>query len=156
MEHVREARSRERDVVVVVSAMGRFGEPYATDSLLRLLATEGVSPSEKRTVAAKDRDLLLSCGEIIAAVVFAHELRCQGVDAVAFTGRDAGIITDSQFGDASVVQVLPEGLRRELAKGRVPVVAGFQGVTEAGHVTTLGRGGSDTTAAVLAVALGAE
>ena len=137
--------------VVVVSAMGRRGDPYATDTLVDL--ARAVHPR----IPAREQDLLMACGEIVAAVVFAQELRARGVQAVALTGGQAGIVTDAQFGDARILRVDPAPLRRQLERGQVPVVAGFQGVTEDGRdITTLGRGGSDTTAAALGVALRAE
>lgn len=146
---VQEALADGLHVVVVVSAMGRAGDPYSTDTLLGLLQG-GAEPD------ARERDLLAACGEIVAAVVLAHELRASGLPAVALTGWEAGIITDANFGSARVLKVKPDLVLHYLRQGRVVVVAGFQGVTEDGQVTTLGRGGSDTTAAVLGAALGAE
>lgn len=148
-ERVREALAQGARVVVVVSAMGRAGDPYATDTLLALLP-HGADPD------ARERDLLAACGEIVSAVVLAHTLRGQGIPSVALTGREAGIITDANFGNARVLRVRPDAVVAHLQQGRVVVVAGFQGVTEDGQVTTLGRGGSDTTAAVLGAALRAE
>ncbi|MDN5361776.1 MAG: aspartate kinase [Moorella sp. (in: firmicutes)] len=146
--HIERAYRAGYQVVVVVSAMGRRGAPYATDTLLELLDTNGVNPRE--------RDLLLSCGEIISGVVLAGVLENRGLPAVFLTGGQAGIITDAQFGDARILRVEPRRIQSYLDQGRMVVVAGFQGVTENGEVTTLGRGGSDTTAAALGVALGAE
>lgn len=134
--------------VVVVSAMGRRGEPYATDTLLSLTTTDAAD--------SRDRDLLMSCGEIIAAAVVAARLRERGVPAQVFTGGQAGIVTDDNYGQARILEVDPEPIRAVLAQGRVPVVAGFQGMTAQGEVTTLGRGGSDTTATALGAALKAE
>lgn len=131
--------------VLVVSAMGRAGDPYATDTLLALI--DGL-PAD-----ARERDLLAATGETIAAVVVAAELRAAGVEARAFTGGDAGIATDGAFGGASIERVYPATLLRAIDAGTVPVVAGFQGVDDDGRVTTLGRGGSDTTACALGVAL---
>ncbi|MCG0278611.1 MAG: aspartate kinase [Thermanaeromonas sp.] len=148
VRHILRAREKGYQVVVVVSAMGRRGAPYATDTLLDLVAGQDVSP--------RDRDLLLSCGEIIASVVLAGALREVGVPVICLTGAQAGIITDSNFGDARILRVEPQRVLQELDNGRVVVVAGFQGTTENGEITTLGRGGSDTTAAALGVALGAE
>jgi aspartate kinase len=136
------------DVIVVVSAMGREGDPYATDTLLGLL---GDGPADPR-----EADLLSSCGEVIAAVVLAHELRADGVAAHAMSGREAGVVTDGDFGAASVLGVDPAPLADALRRGLVPVVAGFQGASEAGETTTLGRGGSDTTACAIASALHAD
>src|SRR5690606_39187414 len=135
--------------IVVVSALGRRGDPYATDTLL------GLVRAEQAGLPARELDLLLACGEQIAAVIGAAGLRPHGGDAPALTAGQAGIVTDAHFGDARILRVDPEPLRRRLERGQVPVVAGFQGVTEHGDITTLGRGGSDTTAAALAAALGA-
>lgn len=145
---VLEAQELDRAPVVVVSAMGRAGAPYATDTLLSLLRDLPTDPRE--------RDLIASCGEVVSAVVVAHELRAAGVEARAFTGAEAGIGTDDVHGGASVTDIHPGPLQRALAEHLVPVVAGFQGIAEDGSVTTLGRGGSDTTACALGVALGAE
>jgi len=136
------------DVIVVVSAMGRAGEPYATDTLLGLVGD--AEPDGRET------DLLSSCGEVISAVVLAHGLRADGVAAYAMTGRAAGVLTDGEFGDAAVVTVDPAPLRAALGRGLVPVVTGFQGVSPAGETTTLGRGGSDTSACAIGAALGAD
>jgi aspartate kinase len=135
-------------VVVVVSAMGRAGAPYATDTLLALL--EGHAP------VPREADMLASCGEVIAAVLIAHELRSAGIAAMAMTGAEAGVITDAAFGDATVLAVEPQALEAALADGLTPVVTGFQGMTAAGETTTLGRGGSDTSACAIAAALHAE
>lgn len=134
-------------LVVVVSAMGRSGDPYATDTLLKLLP-EDASPEE--------RDRLLACGEIISALVTAALLRENGMKAEALTGWEAGITTDDSPGDALVVSVDVRAVKGVLSRGCVAVVAGFQGLSRKGCVTTLGRGGSDTTAAILGAALQAE
>ena len=134
--------------VVVVSAMGRKGAPYATDTLLGLVAE---LPED-----ARERDLLAASGEVIACVVVAHELRAEGVAALAFTGPEAGIATDGVHGAAAITEIHPGALFSAIGSGQVPVVAGFQGIAEDGRLTTLGRGGSDTTACALGVALGAE
>lgn len=136
--------------VVVVSAMGRSGDPYATDTLLDLL--HETHPNAR----GENVDLLLSCGEIISATIFAEGLCNMGLSAVALTGWQCGITTDRVHLGARVLGVQGDRLKAELRAGRIPVVAGFQGVTTDGIVTTLGRGGSDTTAAVLGVVLQAE
>lgn len=150
--------------VVVVSAIGRQGDPYATDTLLGLLREVDVDvPPEPR-----EMDLMAACGEILSAVIFSHSLTAMGYPARAFRGGQAGIRTDGSYGRARIVEVKPQSLLRCLADGRIPVVCGFQGVyigepEEPGgerppgaELTTLGRGGSDTTAAALGAALGAE
>ncbi|MDK2897009.1 MAG: aspartate kinase [Candidatus Atribacteria bacterium] len=136
--------------VVVVSAMGRDGAPYATDTLISL------ARNEWENLDPRNLDLLLSCGEVISSVVMSQTLRKNGVNSVVLTGWQAGIITDSNFGNASIIRVEPDRIRKYLEEGWVVVTAGFQGVTEEGEVTTLGRGGSDTTAVILGVALEAE
>lgn len=136
--------------VVVVSAPGRYPDPYATDSLLDLVrnSADAVTP--------RDLDLLLSCGEIVAGVLTAAAIRQNGQPAAFLTGRQAGIITTGTHGEGRILRVEAEAVVRLSRLGRVVVVAGFQGVSEEGEITTLGRGGSDTTAAALGVALNAE
>jgi len=137
-------------VVVVVSAMGRQGEPYATDTLIQLANTASTE------LAPREMDLLLSCGEIISSVVLAGVLKSAGLPATVLTGGQAGIQTDDHYGSAHILKVEPAPVLERLRQGLVVVVPGFQGVTRAGDVTTLGRGGSDTTAAALGGALQAE
>ncbi len=136
--------------VVVVSAMGREGEAYATDTLLDLIDNGEVDISDRQ------KDLLVSCGEIISSVVLASELAGAGYEARSLTGWQAGIKTDSRFGGSRVREVNPARILQLWQKEIVPVVAGFQGITPRGDITTLGRGGSDTTASVLGYALEAE
>lgn len=124
--------------------MGRSGDPYSTDSLLNLLP-DGGSPAE--------RDRLMACGEVISALVTASLLRERGMKAEALTGWEAGITTDGVSEDARVLSVDVSAIEQVLSRGAVAVVAGFQGLSGEGRVTTLGRGGSDTTAVVLAGAL---
>jgi aspartate kinase len=144
---VLEARARGASPVVVCSALGRAPDPYATDSLLALLGPSRGGPN---------RDLLVSCGEAIACAIFAELLTSWGADAQAMTGGQAGIITDSNFGDAKILRVQPKAVLAALERGIIPVVTGFQGVTEGGALTTLGRGGSDLSAIALGDALGSE
>jgi len=136
--------------VVVVSAMGRRGEPYATDTLIDLLQ------DINKDTHPREMDLIMSIGEIISSAVMANTLRSKGYDAIAVTGWQAGIITDQNYGNANILDVKPASIIRALEQGKIPVVTGFQGVTENGEITTLGRGGSDTTAAILGEALKAE
>jgi aspartate kinase len=132
-------------VAVVVSAMGN-----TTDELIAL--ARQVSPRPDR----RELDMLLSVGERVAMALLAMALRELGVPAVSLTGSQSGIITDEAHAQARVVEVRPARVRAALEAGDVVIVAGFQGVSRAREVTTLGRGGSDTTAVVLAAALGAE
>lgn len=131
-------------VVVVVSAMGN-----TTNELLAL--ARQVSPRPGR----RELDLLVSVGERVSMTLLAMAIEDRGVPAASFTGSQSGIITDDQHVSARVEEVRPHRIRRALDQGRVAIVAGFQGVSRSGEVTTLGRGGSDTTAVVLAAALGA-
>ena len=135
---------------VVVSAMGRKGEPYATDSLIELIKKENTA------VDLSDLDTIMCCGELISAAVMAASLQKDGLRAAALTGGQAGILTDSNFGDARIKNINPDNLLRYMNSGIIPVVCGFQGVSSDGRFTTLGRGGSDTTAAALGVALEAD
>lgn len=142
-----DAREAGFATVAVISAMGRAPDPYATDSLLGLI--------DGRT-GTRNRDLLLAAGETIAAAVFADELCDGGIAAVALTGAQAGIVTDDHYGDARIVRVEPQTVGDLLDGGVVAVVAGFQGRTESGAVTTLGRGGTDLSAIAIGHALQAQ
>lgn len=144
------AKKDDTGVVVVVSAMGREGDFYATDTFINMVREVNPSPD------ARELDLIMACGEIISGVLLASQLTFRGIKAKFFTGQQAGIITDSTHGDAHILYVNPKHIISCLQAGIVPVVAGFQGVDEKGEITTLGRGGSDTTAAALGVALSAE
>jgi aspartate kinase len=136
-------------VVVVVSAIGRDGAPYATDTLVKTL--RGVDLTVPP--APREMDLMMACGEIISTVVFAQTLRTRGYDSIALTGGQAGIVTDYEFGNARILSIDARYIVRQLEANRIVLVAGFQGVTPRGAVTTLGRGGSDTTASALGAAL---
>ena len=146
VEHCRALLEEFEKLVVVVSAMGRQGDPYATDSLSGLV--ESPLPSEK--------DVLLSCGEVISAVVMAGELRKAGVESRALTGWAAGIETDGTHHESEIKKVYRDRIRAVLEECSCAVVAGFQGAGPEGNVTTIGRGGSDTTALALASALEAD
>lgn len=135
--------------VVVVSAIGRQGDPYATDTLINLVK------QTYRDMPGREMDLLMSCGEIISGVVMAATLQAMGYPAVFLTGAQAGIITDKKYTEARILKVQPQNVTKFAQEGYIVVVAGFQGTTEDGEITTLGRGGSDTTAAALGVALNA-
>ncbi|MFC4103511.1 aspartate kinase [Paenibacillus xanthanilyticus] len=150
IKHIERERSQQYGLVVVVSAMGRKGEPYATDTLLSFIRDNGDS------LPSRERDLLLGCGEIISAATLCSLLQSRSIPAVALTGGGAGMITDNQFGRARILEIRTEKIERHLNEGKVVVVTGFQGVTEDGDLTTLGRGGSDTSATALGAALHAE
>ncbi|EHQ91306.1 aspartate kinase [Desulfosporosinus youngiae] len=147
---VSEAVQEGYSPVIVVSAIGRSGDPYATDTFLNMV--KGIHPD----LPKRELDLLMSCGEVISGTVLVSTLNSLGFKAVLLTGGQAGIITNDDFGDARIIRVEPGRILEPLAEGNVVVVTGFQGVTEGGQITTLGRGGSDTTASALGVALEAE
>jgi aspartate kinase len=133
------------DVAVVVSAMGD-----TTDELLALARKVSTNPDRR------ELDMLLSAGERISMALLSMAIRELGGDAISFTGSQSGIITNDRHVDARIVEVRPFRVQDELARGRVVVIAGYQGVSYRREVTTLGRGGSDTTAVAMAAALGAE
>lgn len=149
LDHITRAITEGYRVVVVVSAMGRFGEPYATDTLLNIFDTSS-------SVDRRDLDILMSCGEAISSVVFASELRARGHKVTVLNGAQAGIQTNQDFGNARILDIDPTRIIEALTNENIVVVMGFQGSTQEGDITTLGRGGSDTTATALGVALGAE
>jgi aspartate kinase len=144
-ERVMRTRREGHDVVVVVSAMG-----HTTDELLALAKQISSNPERR------ELDMLLSAGERIAMALLSIAIRELGGDAISFTGSQSGIITNDRHVDARIIEVRPFRVQDELARGRVVVVAGYQGVSYRREVTTLGRGGSDTTAVAMAAALGAE
>ncbi|MEZ4749376.1 MAG: aspartate kinase [Bdellovibrionota bacterium] len=151
-EHIRSAAKRIAEVkragnqlVVVVSAMGKM-----TNNLIALAKTTvGFAPQ-------REMDMLLTTGERVSMALLAMALHEEGVPAISFTGSQCGIVTDNVHTDAKIVEVRPDRIRSELEKDKVVIVAGFQGVSRDKEVTTLGRGGSDTTAVALAAALGAD
>jgi aspartate kinase len=144
-ERIMRTKAAGHDVAVVVSAMGD-----TTDELLQL--ARQVSPNPDR----RELDMLLSAGERISMALLSMAIRELGGDAISFTGSQSGIITNDRHVDARIIEVRPFRVQDELARGRVVVIAGYQGVSYRREVTTLGRGGSDTTAVAMAAALGAE
>jgi aspartate kinase len=142
---VAKAKADGHDVVAVVSAMGA-----STDDLMMMAHQLTPMPN------VRELDLLLTAGERIAMSLLAISINAAGISAVSYTGSQAGIITDTAHGKAKIIDIRPGRIREALDKGAVVIVAGFQGVSTAYDVTTLGRGGSDTTAAALAAALGAD
>lgn len=149
-KHILHAVSQQYKVVVVVSAMGRKGDPYATDTLLGLIA------HKEKSLPKREIDLLMSCGENISSVVMAHLLNIEGLKTAVLTGAQAGIRTDNEHGNARITEIKPSRLINELKENDAIIVPGFQGISESNEITTLGRGGSDTSAAALGVALNAE
>jgi aspartate kinase len=143
-ERVMRTRREGHDVVVVVSAMGD-----TTDDLLGLAKQVSASPDRR------ELDMLLTAGERIAMALVSMAIRELGGDAISFTGSQSGIITNDRHVDARIIEVRPFRVQDELARGKVVVIAGYQGVSYRREVTTLGRGGSDTTAVAMAAALGA-
>ncbi len=144
-DKVAAAKKAGKDVVVVVSAMGD-----TTDELLALAKQVSEAP------ARRELDMLLSAGERISMALLSMALNARGVPAVSFTGSQSGIVTNDAHTNARIVEVRPFRVQDELARGRVVIVAGYQGVSYKKEVTTLGRGGSDTTAVALAAALDAD
>src|SRR6202047_3355593 len=144
-ERVMQTRASGHDVVVVVSAMGD-----TTDDLLGLAKQISANPDRR------ELDMLLSAGERISMALLSIAIRELGGDAISFTGSQSGIITNDRHVDARIIEVRPFRVQDELARGKIVVIAGYQGVSYRREVTTLGRGGSDTTAVAMAAALDAE
>src|SRR5215203_5702882 len=144
-QRVMQTRDQGHDVVVVVSAM-----VVTTDDLLTLAKKVSANPDRR------ELDMLLSAGERISMALLAMAIRERGGDAISFTGSQSGIITNDRHIDARIIEVRPFRVLDELARGKIVVIAGYQGVSYRKEVTTLGRGGSDTTAVAMAAALDAE
>ena len=138
-------RDKGNQVVVVVSAMGD-----STDELIKLAYQLSKHPDNR------ELDLLLSTGEIVSSTLLAMALEDMGYDAISLTGAQAGIQTDANHSQARILKIDAKRVVKELEKGNIVIVAGFQGITKGMDVTTLGRGGSDTTAVALAASLGAK
>ena len=143
--HIAATRADGNQLVIVVSAMGK-----ATDNLLDLARQVSSAP------AGREMDMLLTTGERISMSLLCMALQDLGVDAMSFTGSQVGIITDTVHGRAKILEIKGDRVREALSEDKVAVVAGFQGVSTAKEITTLGRGGSDTTAVALAAALKAD
>ncbi len=144
-DHIARTRRQGSDVVVVVSAMGK-----TTDELIRLAS------DVSRSQPGRELDMLLSAGERVSMALLCMALSDLGIPAASFTGSQAGILTDAVHTKAKIVEIRPVRIKDAVASGKVAVVAGFQGMSTEREVTTLGRGGSDTTAVALAAALGAD
>jgi aspartate kinase len=152
VEHIQDALSLNFNLVVVVSAMGRRGDPYATDTLLDLVRLEG----NGLPLPAREVDMLLCCGEMISAVNLCSLLQAHHIPSAVLSGGQAGIVTSHTFGNAQIQSIQPTRVLEILEQGKVAIITGFQGKTNQGDSTTLGRGGSDTSATALGAALQAE
>ncbi len=151
-EKVAATKQAGHDVVVVVSAMGK-----TTDGLLALAKNVAeTAGSEGREPARRELDMLVSTGERVTMALLSIALGARGFDAISFTGSQSGILTNDRHFDARILEVRPHRIEDELARGKIVIVAGYQGMSYRREITTLGRGGSDTTAVALAAALGAE
>jgi aspartate kinase len=144
-KRIAQTKDKGNQVVVVVSAMGD-----TTDELIKLAYQINKRPDER------ELDMLLSTGEIISCTLLAMALEAMGYEAISLSGAQAGIKTDAIYSRARIQRVDPERITKELDTGNIVIVAGFQGITDDMDITTLGRGGSDTTAVALATSLGAE
>ncbi|HQY63684.1 MAG: aspartate kinase [Myxococcales bacterium] len=148
------ARRAGWDVVVVVSAMGK-----STDELLALakrVAAASGAAREPREAPRRELDMLVSTGERVTMALLSIAISGRGEEAISFTGSQSGILTNDRHFDARIIEVRPHRIEDELARGRVVIVAGYQGMSYKREITTLGRGGSDTTAVALAAALSAH
>ena len=145
--HIKKELKLNHKIVCVVSAMGRNGEPYATDTLKNLI---------KNRVTKKEQDRLLSLGEMISSIVFTDYLIDHGIKAISLSTKEIGIITNNNFGNADIIKVNDLDIINKLSEYDVVVVPGFQGLTVDYDVATFGRGGSDSTAIALGIHLKAK
>jgi aspartate kinase len=150
ISHIKRALVEQINLVIVVSAMGRRGDPYATDTLLDWIGLNG------NQLSSRERDMILCCGETISAVTLCSLLNAEHIEAIVLNGEQAGIRTNDNFGNAQILSINPHRIYEYLNQHKVVIVTGFQGATIGHDFTTLGRGGSDTTATALGVALQAE
>ncbi|MEB2311497.1 MAG: aspartate kinase [Sorangiineae bacterium] len=151
-DHVADARRAGNDVVVVVSAMGK-----TTENLLELAREAARQVGDGSCEPPRrELDMLVSTGERVSMALLSIAIQARGLDAISFTGSQSGIMTNDRHFDARIIEVRPHRIEDELARGRIVIVAGYQGMSYRREITTLGRGGSDTTAVALAAALGAE
>lgn len=148
MSHIQKALQQYDKIVIVVSAIGRIGDPYATDSLINL--------SKAFATDFYSKDLVASCGELIAASVLAAELHQFGIHNKILHGKQTGILTSGEFGNASISSIDTTFILNAMKAVDCVIIPGFQGMSKAGDVMTLGRGGSDLTAIALADALQAS
>ncbi|WPP09656.1 aspartate kinase [Pediococcus inopinatus] len=149
LKHVKSAVQQGNKVIVVVSAFRSHETPYANDALLNLVH------AEQTNLTNRELDMLMSVGETISATVFTELALEQGLKAMTLTGHDAGIITNDEFQNAKILKVDPQPIQSAFQTADIVVVTGFQGATKDGRITTIGRGGSDVSAAILGAALNA-
>lgn len=150
IKNAKKCVSEGNDLVIVVSAIGRRGDAYATDTLISQLENINIK------IDPKKKDLIMSCGETISSAIISHLLETEGLSSVPLTGYEAGILTDNNFTKSKIIDIDTSKILGYIKKGKIVVVAGFQGATISKEITTLGRGGSDTTAVSLGGFLNAE
>ena len=150
-DRVAMAKREGHDVVVVVSAMGK-----TTDELIGLARRAAETAGAGAEPPRRELDMLVSTGERVTMALLSIAIHARGHDAISFTGSQSGILTNDRHFDARIIEVRPHRIQDELSRGRIVIVAGYQGMSYKREITTLGRGGSDTTAVALAAALGAE
>jgi len=143
------AKNKGDSVIVVVSAMGKSGDSYATDTILDLIR------KNTKNYNLRELDMVFVCGEMISAAIIASKLNEFGYKSLSLTGQQAGIVTDGVYFNANIKRIETDKIKEYLDKGYIVVVAGGQGTSEEGEINTLGRGGSDTSATALGVAFGA-
>jgi len=148
-EKVIKAKNEGNSVIVVVSAIGRSGDPYATDTILDLVR------KTTKNYSMRELDMAFVCGEMISAAIIASKLNEFGFKSLGLTGEQAGIVTDGVYFNANIERIETDKIKECLDKGYIVIVAGGQGISKGGEINTLGRGGSDTTATSLGVAIGA-
>lgn len=148
--HIKKHADRGDKIVVVVSAIGRLGDPYSTDSLIKQL--ENI----EKSIDPKKKDFIMSCGETISAAIVSHLLESVGLHSEPLAGFQAGILTDNDFNSGKILEININKIIQYLDEGKIVVVTGFQGITKEMEITTLGRGGSDTTAVALGAYLDAD
>lgn len=143
LKHIKLAISEGNQLVIVVSAIGRNGDPYATDTLIKQL--EKISAN----INPRKKDLIMSCGETISAAILSHILEIEGYPSEPLMGFQAGILTDDNFNSSKILEINTNMILKLLSENKIAVVAGFQGMTMDMEITTLGRGGSDISAVAL-------
>jgi aspartate kinase len=150
LKHIKKSIEKGETPVLVVSAIGRDKDPYATDTLIKQL--EQINPK----IDPKKKDLIMSCGETISTAIVSHLLESNNISSEPLTGFQAGILTDDNFNSAEILDIDVSTIKEYIKEGKIVVVAGFQGITEKKEITTLGRGGSDITAIALGGYLNAK